>query len=174
MSKPNIENPLEVLTLSLDGNLFALEARHVREILDVVAITEVPTSDPFVGGLINVRGKVVPLADLRRKFGMSEHVRSVDTRIVVIEIDLDGDPTTIGLLADKVHEVTEMAAASLEETPHIGMNWRPEYIHCIAKRGDAFVVVLDIAAVFATATRSKPELVSDAAAARHAEPILKD
>lgn len=174
MSRSTSGTALEVLTLSLDGNLFAIEAKHVREILDLVPITEVPTSNPFVGGLINVRGKVVPLADLRHKFGMTRAEADVDTRIVVIEIDLDGDPTTIGLLADKVHEVTEMAAATLEETPPVGMIWRPEFIHCIAKRGDAFVVVLDIAAVFASATRTKPELVIDADTARHADSLLKD
>ncbi len=141
---------LEVLTLSLDDNLFALEARHVREILDLVPITEVPTSHPFVGGLINVRGKVVPLADLRHRFGMALRPDTVDTRIVVIEIDLDGDQTTIGLRADKVHAVTEMTAASLEETPRIGMAWRQDFISCIAKHDDAFVVVLDMAAVFRT------------------------
>ncbi len=141
---------LEVLTLSLDDNLFALEARHVREILDLVPITEVPTSQPFVGGLINVRGKVVPLADLRHRFGMALRPDTVDTRIVVIEIDLDGDQTTIGVRADKVHAVTEMTAASLEDTPRIGMAWRQEFIACIAKHDDAFVVVLDMAAVFRT------------------------
>ena len=61
---------LEVLTLTLGGQVFAIEAAHVREILDLVAVTEVPTADPFVGGLINVRGKVVPLADLRHRFDM--------------------------------------------------------------------------------------------------------
>ncbi len=157
---------LEVLTLSLDDNLFALEARHVREILDLVPITEVPTSHPFVGGLINVRGKVVPLADLRHKFGMALRPDTVDTRIVVIEIDLGGDQTTIGLRADKVHEVTEMTAASLQDTPRIGMAWRQDFIHCIAKRDDVFVVVLDIAAVFAAG--SGGEGAGDRAAPRTA------
>lgn len=148
---------LEVLTLGLDGHLFALAAAHVREILDVVPITEVPSANPFVAGLINVRGKVVPLADLRHKFGMAMHPPTIDTRIVVIEVDLDGDLTTVGLLADKVYEVTEIAAAALEETPRIGMTWRREYIDCIGKRGSEFVVVLDIAAIFSARPRSKSE-----------------
>jgi purine-binding chemotaxis protein CheW len=148
---------LEVLTLGLDGHIFALEAAHVREILDLVPITEVPTANPFVAGLINVRGKVVPLADLRTKFGMERRATTIDTRIIVIEIPLGGDQTTIGLLADKVYEVTEIHAAAIEETPRIGMTWRQEFIRCIGKRGDDFIVVLDIATVFSSVLRHKSE-----------------
>jgi purine-binding chemotaxis protein CheW len=161
MSTPLPGSSLEVLTLSLDDQHFAIEATHVREILDVVPATEVPTANPFVAHLINVRGKVVPLADLRQRFGMPPRPATVDTRYVVIEIDIGGDLTTVGLIADKVHEVAEMTAASLAETPRIGMCWRPDFIRCIAKRDDRFVVVLDIAAVFETAPAGDP-------ASRHA------
>ncbi len=139
---------LEILTLALDDEIFAIDAGLVREILDVVPITRVPSAPTFVGGLINVRGKVVPLADLRLKFGMERRAATVDTRIVVIEIDLDGDPTTLGILADKVYEVTEVAAAQQEETPRIGMRWRPQFIRCIGKRANDFIIVLDIERVF--------------------------
>jgi purine-binding chemotaxis protein CheW len=150
MGKLNSDKSLEVLTLDLQGDIFAIDAAQVREILDLVAITEVPGSQPFVGGLINVRGKVVPLADPRLKFGMELRPSTIDTRIVVIEIDLDGDATLVGLRADKVHEVTEVAAASLEETPKIGMKWRPEFIRCIGKRGSDFIAVLDIGRIFSS------------------------
>jgi len=136
--------PLEVLTLGLADEVFAVEAAVVREILDLVPVTEVPNARPFVGGLVNVRGKVVPLADLRVVFGMERTPPTVDTRVVVIEADIDGEATPVGILADKVHEVTELPAASLEETPRIGMRWHPEFIRCIGKRGDAFIVVPDI------------------------------
>jgi len=148
MTKWSGDKALEVLTLSLEGEIFAIEASYVREILDLVPITEVPGSKPFIGGLINVRGKVVPLADPRLKFGMVRRLPNIDTRIVVIEIDLDGDATTVGIRADKVHEVTEVNAASLEETPKIGMKWRPEFVRCIGKRGADFIAVLDIARIF--------------------------
>lgn len=141
--------PLEVLTIGLEGEIFALEATYVREILDLVPITEVPNSEPFVNGLINVRGKVVPLADLRLKFGMAQKPPTIDTRIVVIEVVIDGDPAIVGIRADKVYEITQIAAAALEETPRIGMRWRPEYIDCIGKRGEDFIVVLDIEHLFA-------------------------
>jgi purine-binding chemotaxis protein CheW len=156
MSKMQDAGPLEIMTLRLDGHLFAIEVAHVREILDPGPVTEVPSASPFVNGLINVRGKVVPLADLRHKFGMAKSEATIDTRVVVIEIDLDGDQTTIGLLADKVYEVTELVPAELEETPRIGMIWRQEYIRCIGKRGDDFIVVLDIAAILSPNRKSNP------------------
>ncbi|HVJ54437.1 MAG TPA: chemotaxis protein CheW [Aliidongia sp.] len=156
MARWNGDRSIEIVTLNLDGEIFAIDAAHVREILDLVPITEVPHSQPFVNGLINVRGKVVPLADLRLCFGMEQHPPTIDTRIIVIEIELDGEPTTVGLRADKVYEVTEVAAASLEETPRIGMRWRPEFIRCIGKRGDDFIVVLDIGRIFTRFARTMP------------------
>ncbi|MBI5163074.1 MAG: chemotaxis protein CheW [Magnetospirillum sp.] len=135
---------LEVVTLALEGNIFALEASVVREILDLVPITQVPNARPFVGGLINVRGKVVPLVDLRVRLGMALKPPTIDTRIVVIELAGDGATLIVGLLADKVYEVTEVAAAALEETPRIGLGWPAEFIRCVGKRGDEVIVVLDI------------------------------
>ena len=98
-----------------------------------------------------MRGKIVPLADLRYKLGMEQRPATIDTRIIVIEMDLDGDLTTIGLLAEKVHEVTNITAAEMEETPKIGMIWRREYIRGVGKRDDGFIIVLDIAAIFSSA-----------------------
>jgi purine-binding chemotaxis protein CheW len=150
MSRWNGNQPLEILTLEIEGELFAVEAKHVREILDLVPITEVPHSQPFVSGLINVRGKVVPLADLRIRFGMQQKPSTVHSRIIVLEIDIDGEPLIAGIRADKVYEVTELEASALQETPKVGLRWRPEFISCIGKRGEDFIVVLDIERIFAT------------------------
>jgi purine-binding chemotaxis protein CheW len=162
------DSALEVLTLSLDGHAFALEASRVREIVDLMPVTEVPGSNQFVNGLINVRGNVVPLANLRHKFGMPPAPSTIDTRIVVIEVDLGGDRTMVGLLADKVYEVTEIAPSAVEETPRIGMSWRPEFIRCIGKRGDDFIVVLDIENIFSSAVRVKSEFGADPGTGRTA------
>lgn len=139
---------LEVVTFGLDGEIFAIDAGLVHEILDMVPVTRVPSASPLVGGLINVRGKVVPLADPRVGFGMECRPPTIDSRILVIEIDLDGEATIVGLLADKVYEVTDVAAASLEETPRIGMRWPPHLIRCVGKRGDDFIIVLEIGRLF--------------------------
>lgn len=147
MKAAEVDQPLEVLTMDLQGETFALEAAQVREILDLVPVTEVPYSKPFVSGIINVRGKVVPLADLRLKFGMEQKPDTIHTRIVVIEVEIDRVPTVVGVRADKVHEVTELAPSSLTDVPPVGMRWRPEYIRFIGKRGSNFIVVPDIARV---------------------------
>jgi purine-binding chemotaxis protein CheW len=144
MARLDTHQPLEVLTLALEGEVFAIEAGIVREILDVVSVTEVPGARADLRGIINVRGKVVPLADLRLRFGMEPKPPTIDTRIVVVEFELQGDAVIVGLLADKVYEVTQIAAASLEETPRIGMRWQPEFIRFIGKRNDDFVVVPDL------------------------------
>lgn len=145
----NAPEVFEALTLGLGGEVFAVDANCVREILDLIPVTEVPGARAFVGGLINVRGKVVPLADLRLKFGMEPSPPSVDTRIVVVEIDLDGEETVVGLLADRVFEVTEIAHAAIEATPELGMKWRPDYVKGIGKRGADFIVIPNIARIFA-------------------------
>src|ERR1019366_1547959 len=144
MKPTNIDAPLEVLTMDLQGEIFALEAAQVREILDLVPVTEVPGSQPFVSGIINVRGKVVPFADLRLKFGMQQSPDTIDTRVVVIEVDIERIPTIVGIRADKVHEVTELAPSALADVPRVGMRWPPEYIRFIGKRGNDFIIVPDI------------------------------
>jgi purine-binding chemotaxis protein CheW len=151
MSASQDFQPLVVLTLALQGETFAIEAARVREILDQIPITDVPGADRFVNGLINVRGRVVPLADLRLKFYMEQRPPTIDTRIVVVEIDIDGEPTIVGIRADKVYEVAELEASALEETPRIGLRWRPEFITCIGKRNGDFIAVLDIGRVFSRA-----------------------
>jgi purine-binding chemotaxis protein CheW len=141
-------NAMKALTIGLQGEIFAIEANSVREILDVVPITEVPNARPSVGGLINVRGRVVPLADLRVMFGMDRPPPDTDTRIVVIEIDLDGEPAIAGILADKVHDVADIDMATVEEAPKIGMRWRAEYVRGIGKRGENFIIIPDMGRIF--------------------------
>jgi purine-binding chemotaxis protein CheW len=153
---------MKALTLRLQDELFAVEAGSVREILDLVPITEVPNASPFVGGLINVRGRVVPLADLRVMFGMDRPEPDQDTRIVVMEIDIDGEPTVAGILADKVHDVTDIEAASIEEAPKVGMRWRPEFIRGIGKRNGGFIIIPDLGRIFETqGARTAPIAASE-------------
>ncbi|MCR6631643.1 MAG: chemotaxis protein CheW [Magnetospirillum sp.] len=141
----------EVLTLEMQGEIFAIDANRVREILDLVPVTEVPNSQPFVNGLVNVRGKVVPLADLRLRFGMATPPPTIDTRIVVIDAEVSGEATAVGILADRVYEVTEIMPAAIEETPRIGLKWHQEYIAGIGKRGSDFIIILDMEQVLAGA-----------------------
>jgi len=137
----------QALMLGLAGEVFAVDARQVREILDPAPVTRVPGAKPYVAGVMNVRGKVIPLADLRVRFGMPPAPITADSRFVVLEIELDGDPTTIGIVADKVYEVTELDASTLQKTPPVGMHWRPEFVAGIAKWKDDFIVLPDMAKI---------------------------
>ena len=131
----------QVLMLGLAGEMFALDATQVREILDPIPVTRVPGAQPYVSSVLNVRGKVIPLADLRVRFGMPPASITSDSRFIVLEIDLAGEPTTIGIVADKVYEVTDLDTSTLQKAPPIGMRWRPEFIAAIAKWKDEFIIV---------------------------------
>lgn len=141
---------IEALTFDLHGETFAFEAVIVREILDMASETLVPGAPPLVGGVINFRGKVIPLADLGLAFGMEAAEATIDSRIVVIEMDVDGEPTLIGLRTDKVHEVTTLARAAAEAAPSVGMRWRSDYVHCLVKRRGEFIVLPDLQAIFSS------------------------
>jgi purine-binding chemotaxis protein CheW len=141
---------LQVLTFDLQGETFALDAGLVREVIDLAPETRVPGAAPFVDAVINFRGRVIPLADLRLAFGMPRGAATQDSRIVVIEFELKGEPTQIGLRADKVHEVTLLPLADTEGAPSVGLRWRSDFIRCLAKRGGELVVVPDLVQIFAT------------------------
>jgi purine-binding chemotaxis protein CheW len=138
-----------ILTVRLGGEVFAIPASIVREILDVGRVTPVPTAPTSVCNLINVRGRVVPLADLRLRFGMPAAEPTMDTRIVVLEVGLEGEPTTVAVLADKVYEVTQLDEVVSTDVPRIGSRWRPEFVAAIGRRNGQFVMVLDVDKVFA-------------------------
>ncbi|MDC9823100.1 chemotaxis protein CheW [Devosia sp. ZB163] len=140
--------PMRALTLRLDDELFAIRAESVREILDLVPVTEVPNSTAFAFGLINVRGRVVPLANLKVAFGMAEVEPDQDTRIVVIETEIDQEPTVVGIVADKVYDVTDIEPAAIEEAPRVGMRWRPDYVRGIGKRRGDFIIIPDMQRIF--------------------------
>jgi purine-binding chemotaxis protein CheW len=132
---------VQVVMIGLGDEKFALDAGLVREIIDPVPVTKVAGAKSFVPSVINVRGNVIPLADLRIRFGMPQQTESADTRIVVIEVQIDNEPVLLGVTADKVYEVTEVSRADVQQTPRVGMHWRPEYIRFITKWRDEFVIV---------------------------------
>jgi purine-binding chemotaxis protein CheW len=140
---------MQVLTFDMRGETFAIEAEVVREILDRIPETAVPGAPAMIAGLVNFRGRVIPLADLHMAFGFEATDISVDTRVIVIEFDVDGEGTLVGLKADKVHEVTILEKASAEAAPRVGMRWRQDFIRCLAKRAGDFIVIPDLKKIFA-------------------------
>ncbi len=163
MSENNAKTLLnQYLTFKLGDEMFAIDVSQVREILDVTMITKVPRSPSFMRGVINVRGSVVPVVDLRMKFEMSKTEQTVDTRIVVMEITLDGELTIIGTLADAVHNVMDIEQTGIEPPPKVGAKWNTEFIHGIGKHNDEFIIILNVDRIFsaeelAMVQESQPE-----------------
>lgn len=152
---PAAGTALEVLTFGMGGETFALDAVLVREILDIVPCTPVPGADALVGHVINFRGRVIPLADLRPAFGMEKAQVTADSRIIVIELTIDDEPTLIGLTTDSVDEVATLPADDCEQPPAIGMRWPRDHVRCLVRRAHDIVVLPDLQSLFhALATRA--------------------
>ncbi len=145
----------QYLSFNLDQEIYALNIIQVKEVLDYTEITKVPKMPDFMRGVINLRGKVVPVVDLRLKFGMPETEKTVDTCIIIIEITLDGESTSLGALADSVREVLTLKPDLIEPPPKIGMRLKTEFIKGMGKKDDEFIIILDVDSVF-----SAEELVS--------------
>ncbi len=148
---------LKVLTFDLSGEIFALEATLVCEILDLLPETQVPGSVPLTGSVINFRGSVIPVADLHLAFGLSAQAITLDSRFIVIEFEHDGETCVIGLKADKVHEVTTLDHTATEAAPRIGTRWRQDFIRCLAKRKGDFIVVPNLPRIFSTCGHGIPQ-----------------
>ena len=142
--------PTQYITFRLGSELFAIDVASVREMLDLSQITHVPTAPPFMRGVVNVRGSAIPVVDLRLKFGLPVAADTANTRILVLELKIDGEIAVLGGIADSVHEVIELAPAQIAPPPTIAMRWRSEFIQGMGKRGDEFIILLGIDAVFAS------------------------
>lgn len=153
------------ITFKLGDELFAIDVARVREVLDLTEITRVPTAPPYMRGVVNVRGSAIPVVDLRHRFGLPPTDDTVNTRIVVLELELDGEVTVVGGIADSVHEVLELERSQLREPPRIAMRWRADMIEGLGKKGEQFIIVLDIARVFATDASLLADVASLEAAA---------
>jgi purine-binding chemotaxis protein CheW len=152
----------QYITLKLGDELFAIDVGQVREVLEVTDITKVPTAPEYMRGVVNVRGKAVPVVDLRRKFGLPTAAATVNSRILVMELDLDGELVIVGGIADSVHEVIEIEPAQIDPPPTIAMRWRTDLISGMARRGDDFIIVLDIHAAFALDVAALTNVETDA------------
>jgi purine-binding chemotaxis protein CheW len=149
-SLPLTGTALEVLTFGMGSETFALDAVLVREILDMQPRTPVPGANALVGHIINFRGRVIPLADLRPAFGMERQDATPDSRIVVVELTIDDEPTLIGLTTDSVEEVATLDTTTCEDPPTIGMRWPREHVRSLVKRDSGIVVLPDLDAIFTT------------------------
>ncbi len=150
MSVAAITETVQYLTFKLAEEVFALDVAKVREILEFTTITKVPQTPEFMRGVINLRGSVVPVIDLRLNFGMTCTEQTVNTCIIVVEVSLEGEIIVLGVLADSVQEVVEMEPEQIEPAPHIGTRLNTEFIKGMGKINNDFVMILDIDKVFSS------------------------
>jgi purine-binding chemotaxis protein CheW len=138
----------QYLTFTLDDEVFGLAIDKVREVLDFTTVTRVPQTPPYMRGVINLRGSVVPVIDLNLKFGMNKTEKTVNTCIIIAEIEMDGEVTVLGALADSVQEVVELEPEQIEPAPKIGTKLNTAFIKGMGKKDDVFIILLDIDKVF--------------------------
>lgn len=148
MSVTAITETTQYLTFKLKDEVFALDISKVREVMDFTTVTKVPQTPDFMLGVINLRGSVVPVVDMRLKFGMTRTEKSVNTCIIIVEIELDGETTVLGALADSVQEVMDLDPDQIEPPPRIGTRLKTKFIKGMGKRDNQFIIILDIDKVF--------------------------
>jgi purine-binding chemotaxis protein CheW len=148
MSVPSITETSQYLTFKLGDEVFALDIGKVREVLDFTLIAKVPQTPDFMLGVINLRGTVVPVVDMRLKLAMTRTETTVNTCIIIVEIEIDAETTVLGALVDSVQEVMDLDPDQIEPPPRIGTRLNTKFIKGMGKREEKFIIILDIDRVF--------------------------
>ena len=140
----------QYVTFGLGDELFGVEVTRAREILDLVPVTKVPQTPDYLLGVINLRGQVVPVVDLRVKLGLPNLDTTRDSCIIVMEVQVDGEVLTVGGLADSVREVMELRDDLIEPPPRLGTKLKTEFIAGMGKVDEQFLILLEIDRVFSS------------------------
>jgi purine-binding chemotaxis protein CheW len=135
---------VQYLTFLLAGEEYAIDVLKIKEIIEYDTVTTVPKTPKWIRGVINLRGSVVPVVDLGLKFGMEERPVTRTTCIVIVEERWDNEDLLMGVMADAVSQVMEIAAGDLQEVPAFGTRIRLDYLKGMAQLGKKFVLLLDI------------------------------
>ncbi|MCA2969107.1 MAG: chemotaxis protein CheW [Acidobacteriaceae bacterium] len=151
MSVIEATNVQPYLTFKLGAEVFALEVSKVREVLDFTTITKIPRTPEFLRGVINLRGSVVPVVDLRLGFGLDSVDPTVNTCIIVVEVAMASETIIVGALADAVEEVVDIDAADIQPPPRLGSAIQTDFIQGMGKRENGFLMILNIDRIFSTA-----------------------
>ena len=138
------------LTFVLGEEEYGLEILKVREIIGVMAITVVPRTPEFIRGVINLRGKIIPVVDLRAKFNMKIIETTKETCIIVVDVVLNEETVEMGILVDKVSEVLDIDSEEIEDAPSFGSSFNAQFIMGMAKTKDSVKILLNIGAVLNT------------------------
>jgi purine-binding chemotaxis protein CheW len=136
--------PAQYLGFSLAGEMYAIELLRIREIIEHVPITRVPGMPPAVLGVINLRGRVVPVVDLAVKMGLGPRPITRWTCFVIVEALMDGERTALGLLADSVSEVLDLGPDDIEPPPTFGTRTPVDYLRGMGRQEQGFILLLDL------------------------------
>lgn len=149
------------LTFRLEDEIFAFEVEHLREVLDMCPITKIPNAQEFMRGVINVRGSVVPVLDMRSKFGLPPIEKTINTRIIIIEIPYEGKRAILGAIADSVEDVLEIDSDQIDDAPDMGSQKHQSIMKGIGKKDDNFIIILDIEKLFKKQSITLPAQTPD-------------
>ena len=149
MTIDNVESR-QYVSFRLADELFGVEVSRSREILNLVPVTRVPQTPDYLLGVINLRGQVVPVVDMRLKLGLAARPQTQDSCILVVEVQLDGELLVVGALADAVREVLELKDDQIEPAPRLGARLKTEFIKGMGKVDEEFLILLDIDRVFSS------------------------
>lgn len=148
MAETNTTSGQQYVTFSLGEELFGVEVTRTREILSMTPVTRVPQTPDYLLGVINLRGQVVPVVDMRLKLGLPAGKETADTCILVVEVQIDGEVITVGALADAVREVLDIRTDQIEPPPRLGTRLKTEFISGMGKIDDQFMILLNIDRIF--------------------------
>ena len=153
LRRPEVAASRSYVTLGAGTDIFAVEVEYVREILGLRVIKPLPNGPEFLAGLIDVRGDVVPVIDLRAKLGMPSRTdaASESTRILVLDFNIEGRPEVLGLMVDQVFEVTEMRVDEIKNMPEFGTHWNAKYIKGVFLRSNEFIIIFNLEKLFSEA-----------------------
>jgi len=141
----------QFLTFFLAKEEYAVNIQRVKEIIEYTTVTKVPKVPQWIRGVINLRGNVVPVVDLAVRFGLEERPVTKTTCIVIVEVEQDSERAVMGVIADAVNQVIDLAPKDIEEPPAFGTRVRLEYLLGMDKLGKKFALILNIDSVLSTA-----------------------
>ena len=148
MTEENVATMSTYLSFILDNEVFATDVKYVLEILDVKPVTRVPKAPDYINGVINLRGTVLPVVDLRKIFNLPAIETNEETCIVVLNVELNGEQFTLGALVDAVSEVLEIDPDTIEPAPSIGGSYKARFIEGMWKKAEDFIMLLDVNKIF--------------------------
>jgi purine-binding chemotaxis protein CheW len=136
------------LTFKLDDELYAANVNNVISIIELTKITKVPRTPDFIKGVINLRGTVLPIIDMKIKFGLPPTEFTSNTSILVLDIQIDNELVKLGAIVDSVQEVLEISQNDILPAPSFGSNYQSEFVEGMYKNDDAFILILNIGRIF--------------------------